>query len=231
MKVIKRIGFFVVMVFAFYSFTFTLLNAETKAGKRKTVVEKTAEKSGQELSDEDCSADDEKPDEEEMDLLYLPTPMPVVEKMLELAQVNKNDVVYDLGCGDARIVVTAARKYGARGVGVDLNPERIEESLENVRAHKVQNLVTIKKGNVLEEDVREATVVTLYLLPELVVRLEPILKKQLKPGSRVVSHAFTMDRWPIEKEKTVRYDGQDYNIFLYVVPERKPDKKTKKKAK
>jgi SAM-dependent methyltransferase len=127
----------------------------------------------------------------EPDVVFVPTPQPVVEKMLELAEIKPDDIVYDLGCGDGRIVVTAAKKYGVKAYGFDIDPKRIEESLANVKSNKVEHLVTIKQADIFKLDLREATVVTLYLLPELNVRLMPQLEK-LKPGSRILSHDFDM---------------------------------------
>ena len=111
--------------------------------------------------------------------------------MLEMAEIRTNDILYDLGCGDGRIVVAAAKKYGIKAVGVDIDPQRIKESLENVRTNNVAHLVTIKQADIFELDFHEATVVTLYLLPELNVRLMPKLAK-LKPGSRIISDDFDM---------------------------------------
>src|SRR5262249_12108752 len=125
------------------------------------------------------------------DVIYVPTPQEVVEHMLELAKVKKGDVVYDLGCGDGRIVVTAAKKYGAYGFGVDIDAQRVRESLENVQRHKVQNLVTIKQADVFTLDLKEASVICLYLLPSLNVKLIPQLEK-CKPGTRILSHSFDM---------------------------------------
>ncbi len=156
--------------------------------------------------------------DENMNLFYKPTPQLIVEKMLEMANVTKDDVVYDPGCGDGRIVVTAAKLYGARGVGIDLNPERVQESLDNVKKHRVEKLVTIKKGNIFRENFEEATVVMLYLFPEVVAKLEPILKKQLRSGARVVCHHFQMKYWKPTESITIDYDGFQYDLFLYVVP-------------
>jgi cyclopropane fatty-acyl-phospholipid synthase-like methyltransferase len=176
----------------------------------------------------DLAADEDPDSDDKMDLLYLPTPEYIVDKMLELAKVKKGDVVYDLGCGDGRVVVRAAKKYGVKGVGIDLNPERVKESLENVKEHKVEKLVKIKEGNVLKEDVSKASVVMLYILPELMAKLEPVLLKQLKPGSRVVSHAFMMDKWEPAKEVTHKYEDSDYNLYLYIVPKKDSKTQTKK---
>jgi SAM-dependent methyltransferase len=124
-----------------------------------------------------------------MSLVNLPTPESVVEKMLELAKVTKDDVVYDLGCGDGRIPVTAARKYGCRAYGCDIDPQRVKESLENVAKSKVGDLVTIEQRDIFTLDLRGASVVTLYLLPKMNVKLIPQLDK-LKPGARIVLAQF-----------------------------------------
>lgn len=126
---------------------------------------------------------------------FVPTPAEVVDRMLALAKVGKDDVVYDLGCGDGRIVIAAAKKYGARGVGVDIDPQRIAESEANARAAGVSDRVTFKLQDALKTDVSEATVVTLYLLSSSNLKLRPILTKQLKPGARIVAHAFSMGDW------------------------------------
>jgi endoglucanase len=125
------------------------------------------------------------------DVIFVPTPQAVVDKMLEMAEVKKGDVLYDLGCGDGRIVVTAAKRYGVKAVGFDIDPKRIRESLLNVKSNKVEHLVTIKQEDIFTLDLREASVVTLYLLPTLNVKLMPQLAR-LKPGSRIVSHDFDM---------------------------------------
>jgi len=130
---------------------------------------------------------------------YVPTPDDVVLEMLELARVNPDDVVYDLGCGDGRFVITAAKKYGARGVGIDIDPERIKDSRRNARLAGVQDRVKFIEGDLFETDFREATVVALYLLPDLNLQLRPALLKDLKPGTRVVSHEFDMHDWMPDK--------------------------------
>ena len=126
---------------------------------------------------------------------YVPTPYDVVNRMLELAGVTRDDVVYDLGCGDGRIVITAAERFGARGVGIDYDPERIAEANANAARRGVQDLVTFIQQDAMEADVSEATVVTLYLLSSSNRRLRPILTRQLRPGARIVSHAFRMGDW------------------------------------
>lgn len=152
-----------------------------------------------------------------LDVPYVPTPMDVVEAMLDLAKVSKNDVVYDLGCGDGRIVVTAAKKYGATGIGVDLNPERIKEANENAKEKGVEKKVKFYEGNLFDFDFSKASVLTLYLLPDVNLQLMPKILKEMKPGSRVVSHAFDMGNWKPDKQISV--DGR--TVYLWTVPKRK----------
>src|SRR5690242_4720361 len=131
------------------------------------------------------------------DIYFAATPQPVVEAMLKLAGVKAGDVVYDLGCGDGRIVITAVKQFGAkRGVGIDLDPVRVKESIENAKKAGVSDRVEFKQGDVLKlESVADANVVTLYLLPSVNQKLAPMLRKTLKPGSRIVSHDFRMEPW------------------------------------
>ena len=137
------------------------------------------------------------------DVIYVPTPQEVVDAMLVLANVTGKDVVYDLGSGDGRIPITAAQKYGARGVGIDINPERIKEANANLAKANVGDKVKFLNQDLFETDISEATVVTLYLLPSLNLKLMPTLKK-LKPGTRIVSHSFDMgNEWPPEKTQDV----------------------------
>ena len=150
---------------------------------------------------------------------FVATPQDVVERMLEVAGVTKDDVVCDLGCGDGRIVVTAARRYGCRAVGYDLDPLRIQEARKNAAEHGVAHLVTIEQKDVLKADLRDASVVTLYLGPELNARLIPALQK-LRPGSRIVSHQFAIGDLPPAKtvEMTSRDDGRKHTIYLWTGP-------------
>ena len=147
-----------------------------------------------------------------------PPPHDVVEEMLKLADVKKSDIVYDLGCGDGRIVITAAKRYGARGVGIDIDPERIRESQENAQKEGVADKVKFREEDLFESDIKEATVVTLYLLNSLNQKLKPKLLKELKPGTRVVSHNFDMGEW--KPEKTVQLLGS--TIYLWVIPANPP---------
>jgi SAM-dependent methyltransferase len=152
-----------------------------------------------------------------LDVWYVPTPHEIVDRMLDVAKVRIGDVVYDLGCGDGRMVIAAAKKYGTRGVGVDLDPARIREARENAKRAGVESLVTFKVGDMFETDIREATVVLLYLLPELNRRLKPKLFAQLQPGARVVSHDWDMGRdWPPDEYVKLGGDG----IYLWIMPER-----------
>jgi SAM-dependent methyltransferase len=152
------------------------------------------------------------------DVVFVPTPQEVVDKMLELAEVKKGDLVYDLGCGDGRIVVTAAKKFGCKAVGFDIDPERVKESKENVAKNKVGDLVTIKEADIFKQDLSQANVITLYLLPELNVKLIPQLEK-LKPGSRIVSHDFDMRGVkPKQVVKVKTKDGGESEVYLWVTP-------------
>ena len=152
-----------------------------------------------------------------LDVPYVPTPMDVVEGMLDLGKVGKNDVVYDLGCGDGRIVVTAAKKYGATGIGVDLNPERIKEANENAKEKGVEKKVKFYEGNLFDFDFSKASVLTLYLLPDVNLQLKPKILAEMKPGSRVVSHAFDMGDWKPDKQISV--DGR--TVYMWTVPNKK----------
>ena len=138
------------------------------------------------------------------DVVYVPTPQTVVDAMLDFAQVTSADVVYDLGSGDGRIPVTAAQKYGARGVGIDIDPKRIEEATENAKLAGVSDKVKFLNQDLFTTDISAATVVTLYLLPSLNEKLIPKLTKELKPGTRIVSHAFSMgDSWPPDEKREI----------------------------
>ena len=149
-----------------------------------------------------------------LDVPYVPTPQEVVERMLQIARVGKKDVLFDLGCGDGRIVVTAAKTHGARGTGIDLDPERIREARKNAAQAGVGDKVDFKVADLFQTDVSAASVVTLYLLPNVNTRLRPQLWKQLKVGSRVVSHAFDMGpEWPPEKTESV--DGR--TIYYWTI--------------
>ena len=149
----------------------------------------------------------------------MPTPETVVEEMLRMADVNKDDVLYDLGCGDGRIVVTAAREFGTRGVGVDVNPERIKESTALARDAGVSDRVKFIEGNIFDTDLHEATVVTLYLLPRVNLRLRPKLLDELKPGTRIVSHNYDMGDWKPEKVRRMQGPRGEHTIFYWVVPD------------
>jgi ubiquinone/menaquinone biosynthesis C-methylase UbiE len=151
------------------------------------------------------------------DVVFIASSDAVVDAMLKIANVTRNDVVYDLGCGDGKIVITAARRYGARGVGIDIDPQRIHEANEKARAAGVSQRVHFTLGDIFADDVKigDATVVTLYLLPSLNERLRPKLWRELKPGTRVVSNSFTMgNSWPPEKTQQV----EDTWIYFWTIP-------------
>lgn len=151
------------------------------------------------------------------DVVYIPTPQPVVDAMLELAQVKRSDIVYDLGSGDGRIVITAARKYGARGVGIEIDPALVKSASENAAAAGVSDRVRFVRQDLFTADISRATVVTLYLLQSINERLRPKLVRELKPGTRIVSHVFNMGpEWAPERTVTVERD----RIFLWSIPNR-----------
>lgn len=157
--------------------------------------------------------------EPRLDVPYVPTPQPVVDKMLELAEVGSKDVLFDLGCGDGRIVITAAKERGARGTGIDINPVRINEARQNAKTAGVSRRVDFRVGDLFETNFSQATVVTLYLLPDINRKLRPQLWKQLKVGTRVVSHDFDMGaEWPPEKVEKV---GNKTLYFWTIKPEHK----------
>ena len=148
------------------------------------------------------------------DVHFEPTPWDVVEAMLNKAGVNQDDVVYDLGCGDGRFVILAAKKFGARGVGVDIDPVRIKESKENAQKAKVADRTTFIEGDLFKADIREATVVTLYLLNDLNYQLRPKLFRELKPGTRIVSYTFDMADWEPDEMMQIR----DRFFYYWVIP-------------
>lgn len=150
----------------------------------------------------------------QLDVPYVPTPQPVVERMLEIAKVDRQDVVYDLGSGDGRLVITAAQKYGAKGVGIDINPRRIQEANANAKEVEVTDLVEFRQQDLFKADLSNATVVTLYLLPAINLKLRPKLLRELQPGTRIVSHAFGMGDW--RPQKVERVGGR--TIYYWVVP-------------
>jgi uncharacterized protein (TIGR03000 family) len=202
-----------------YFYTVTMIwepNNYTKI----TRVRKVPVQAGQEVVADLREADPQKPDK--VLIRYVPTPERAVEAMCKLGQVGKDDVVFDLGCGDGRIVITAVKKFGAkRGVGVDIDPERIRDSTLNVQKEGVTDRVEIRQGDVLDiKDLSSASVVMLYMGDEMNLRLRPILQKTLKPGSRIVSHRFTMGDWkPVVTETVTEEDGEEILIHLWKIGE------------
>ena len=152
----------------------------------------------------------------EPDVVFVPTPQPVVDAMLKMANVRTGDVLYDLGSGDGRIPITAARDYGVRGTGIDIDPKRIAEANANAKEAGVTDLVTFKQADLFTSDFSDATVVTLYLLDSLNEKLRPKLLAELKPGTRIVSHAFRMGDWEPQATQLVG----NSNIYLWTVPAR-----------
>jgi SAM-dependent methyltransferase len=150
------------------------------------------------------------------DVRYEPSSPAIVREMLRLAGVKKSDIVYDLGCGDGRVVIAAAKEYGARGVGIDIDPQRIEEAEANAREAGVTTLVQFRNEDLFEADFHEATVVTLYLWPWINLKLRPRLLQELKPGTRVVSHYHDMGDWVPEKQIEV----EGHRVYLWTIPPR-----------
>jgi SAM-dependent methyltransferase len=160
----------------------------------------------------------------DLDVPYVPTTEEAVKAMLKLADVKQSDIVYDLGCGDGRIVIAAAKEYGARGVGVDINPVRIAEAKENAKKAGVEKLVRFEENDLFAADFHEAAVVTLFLLSSVNEKLRPKLLKDLKPGTRVVSNTFGMGDWKPEKEMNVGDPVEGFSLsrrlFLWTIPQR-----------
>lgn len=151
-----------------------------------------------------------------LDVPYVPTRVEVVDRMLDLAQVRADDRLLDLGCGDGRIVIRAAQRFGCRGIGIDIDPARIAEARENARAARVTGLVSFELGNLFEADLSQASVITMYLLPQVNLRLRPRLFEQARPGTRVVSHDFDMGAWEPERSEKV---GSSM-VYLWRIPPR-----------
>ena len=157
--------------------------------------------------------------QQQPDVIFVPTPHDVVARMLQVAKVAPGDVLYDLGSGDGRIPIAAAKKYGIRAVGIDIDPERIREAQENARRHGVEQLVQFRMDDLFKADFRDATIITLYLLPDLNLKLRPRLLRELKPGTRIVSHQFDMGSWKPDK----KLESNGRTVYFWVIPEsRKP---------
>lgn len=163
-----------------------------------------------------CDQSDD-PNDRRPDVHYVPTPQMVVDEMLEVAELDEDDVLYDLGSGDGRIPITAAHEYGIRAVGIELDRKRVTEARRNAEEAGVEDLVTFHQADLFESDISEATVVTLYLLSTINLKLRPKLLDELEPGSRVVSHAFGMGDWIPTETRKVAHDSE---IYLWEVPEK-----------
>lgn len=163
------------------------------------------------------------PQEKLSDVPYVPTPSKVVEEMLNVAGVTGNDLLYDLGSGDGRIVITAAQKFGTQGVGIDINPKLIQEAFNNAQKAGVTDRVQFLQQDLFKADLSKATVVTLYLLRSVNLKLRPKLLKELKPGTRIVSHSFDMGDWKPDRVVIVDNGDRKHVLFYWVVPETIPD--------
>ncbi len=160
------------------------------------------------------------PQERQANVPYVPTPEKVVDRMLKLANVSSNDVLYDLGSGDGRIPITAVQKYGAsRATGIEINPELVQRSRENSQKAGVTDRVAFLQQDLFQTDLSQATVVTLYLLPSVNLQLQPKLLQELKPGTRIISHDFDMGEWKPERVERVQGPARQHTIYYWVVPE------------
>lgn len=152
------------------------------------------------------------------DIAYIPTPTDAVEAMLDFARVGPDDVLYDLGCGDGRLLIRAAQRWGTQGVGIDIDPDRIAQAQAQAQQAKVDHLITLQQGNLYETDLSTATVVALYLLPHLNVRLRPRLIQQLPSGARIVSHQFNMGDWEPDQMLNLAPSEEESTIYLWTIP-------------
>jgi SAM-dependent methyltransferase len=177
-----------------------------------------------------CAAGEDKTDSQKRkpDVVFIPTPQVVVDRMLEAAKVTKDDVVYDLGCGDAVMLIRPFQKFGVKkGVGIDIDPKMVKIAKEKVKEAKLEDKIEIRQGDILNvKDMADATLVLLYIGDDLGELVSPVLKKTMKPGARIVSHRFSLGDWKADKMVSVKgQDGGEYDLLLWIVPERKIEKK------
>ncbi|MBI3822013.1 MAG: class I SAM-dependent methyltransferase [Planctomycetes bacterium] len=204
-------------------------NNYTKITRRKEIAIKGGENDNVKI---DMTADqsfEEVSKADDIVVRFVPTPDDIVDEMSKLAKITKDDVVYDLGCGDAVMLVRPIMKFGAKkGVGVEYDPEVLKKAIENVKKNKLEDKIVLRQGDMLKlqpKDVEDATVVLLYIGDDLGRRVSPVLKNTLKPGSRIVSHRFLLGDWKADKSITVKgQDGGEYELHLWIVPDRKLDK-------
>jgi ubiquinone/menaquinone biosynthesis C-methylase UbiE len=156
--------------------------------------------------------------QKQLDVPYVPTKYAVVDEMLKMADIQKADLVYDLGCGDGRLVIGAAQKFGAHGKGFDIDPERIQESRDNAQKAGVTNLVSFFEQDLFTTDFHEASVMTLYLLTSVNLKLRPKMLRELRPGTRIVSHNFGMGEWKPDQSSTVMVDDISHEVYLWIIP-------------
>ena len=152
------------------------------------------------------------------DVPYVPTDEKIVTAMLDIAKVQKSDILYDLGSGDGRIPITAAKRFGTKGTGVDIDPVRVAEAKENARKAGVEDRVRFIEGDIFDADIKDATVVMLYLLPDINLKLRPKLLAELKPGTRIVSHNYDMGDWKPEKEVRITLPNATHMVYFWTVP-------------
>lgn len=161
------------------------------------------------------------------DIGYIPTPPHVVDALLTLTQVTADDVLFDLGCGDGRILITAAQRFGARGIGIDIDRDRVHDSIQNAEAARVSHLVQFYCQDLYSSDFKEATIVILYLLPHLNLKLRPHLFAQLQPGTRIISHDFDMGDWPPETILHIPIEADETaTLYTWTIPDLNNDEPT-----
>lgn len=170
------------------------------------------------FSIQSCREQEPSYDELKLDVPYVPTPMLVVDEMFKLAELKEGDVLLDLGCGDGRIPITAALRYRIKGYGVDLNPERIRESRENAEEAGVDHLVKFQRQDLFETDLTQASVITMYLLPSVNIKLRPKILNEAKPGTRIISHDFNMSEWRSDKDSMIFEDDEAHAVYYWIVP-------------
>jgi hypothetical protein len=223
LKLLKRLKWLLFLGLSVSTFLIIACNQPLQANGQRPMPSSTTQAQSSWPSPEQRSpASTGKPLERAPDVVYVPTPEVVVEKMLELANVKKDDVLYDLGSGDGRLVIAAAQKFGTQGVGVEIRPDLIQVANQNAQKLGVSDRVQFLQQDLFKTDISKATVVTLYLLPHLNLKLRPMLLRELKPGSRIVSHDFNMGDWKPEQVVQVQGPNRMHTIYYWVVPQEVP---------
>jgi SAM-dependent methyltransferase len=223
LKLLKRLKWLLFVALSVGSFAIVACTGQPQANvQNQTPSGDTQVQTPAPSVDAQSPTPSQKPPERAPDVVYVPTPDVVVAKMLELAKVKKDDFLYDLGSGDGRIVISAAQKFGTKGVGIELRPELVQQANQNAQAAGVSDRVQFLQQDLFKTDISKATVVTLYLLPNLNLKLRPTLFRVLKPGSRIVSHDFNMGDWKPEQVVQVQGPNRVHTVYYWVIPEKPP---------